>query len=194
MIDADGTILGIYRKTHIPDGTLFQEKYYFSPGDTGFQVWDTEFGKIGLGICWDQWFPETARSLALKGAELILYPTAIGYNYFDNLTRAGEPEDIEHWRQTMQGHAAANVIPVLASNRIGFEKTARTKIEFYGSSFITNAFGKIIQSADAETETILTAEFDLDALAVLRRKKRFFRDRRPEMYETLLHLDASMEK
>lgn len=191
VIDADGTVLGIYRKTHIPDGTLFQEKYYFSPGDTGFKVWNTQYGRIGIGICWDQWFPETARSLALLGAELLLYPTAIGYNYFDKKTCSGTPDDIEHWRRTMQGHAAANVIPVLASNRIGTEETERSKIEFYGSSFITDGFGKIIASADTCTESVLTASFDLDELAVLRRKKRFFRDRRPEMYGTILKLDAS---
>lgn len=178
IIDADGSLLGIYRKTHIPDGLPYAEKFYFTPGDTGFRVWDTAFGKIGVGICWDQWFPETARSLALLGAELLFFPTAIG----------SEPilkhDSMPHWRNCMKGHAAANIMPVIASNRIGTE-TDGTSMTFYGSSFICDESGELVASADRENECVLTAAFDLDAIAKKRREWSVFRDRRPEMYRIL---------
>lgn len=178
IIDADGSLLGIYRKTHIPDGLPYAEKFYFTPGDTGFRVWDTAFGKIGVGICWDQWFPETARSLALLGAELLFFPTAIG----------SEPilkhDSMPHWRNCMKGHAAANIMPVIASNRIGTE-TDGTSMTFYGSSFICDESGELAASADRESECVLTAAFDLDAIAKKRREWGIFRDRRPEMYRIL---------
>ena len=178
IIDADGSLLGIYRKTHIPDGLPYAEKFYFTPGDTGFRVWDTAFGKIGVGICWDQWFPETARSLALLGAELLFFPTAIG----------SEPilkhDSMPHWRNCMRGHAAANIMPVIASNRIGTE-TDGTSMTFYGSSFICDESGELVASADRESECVLTAAFDLDAIAKERREWGVFRDRRPEMYRIL---------
>ncbi len=178
IIDADGSLLGIYRKTHIPDGLPYAEKFYFTPGDTGFRVWDTAFGKIGVGICWDQWFPETARSLALLGAELLFFPTAIG----------SEPilkhDSMPHWRNCMKGHAAANIMPVIASNRIGTE-TDGTSMTFYGSSFICDESGELVASADRESECVLTAAFDLDAIAKKRQEWGIFRDRRPEMYRIL---------
>lgn len=178
IIDADGSLLGIYRKTHIPDGLPYAEKFYFTPGDTGFRVWDTAFGKIGVGICWDQWFPETSRSLALLGAELLFFPTAIG----------SEPilkhDSMPHWRNCMKGHAAANIMPVIASNRIGTE-TDGTSMTFYGSSFICDESGELVASADRESECVLTAAFDLDAIAKKRREWGIFRDRRPEMYRIL---------
>lgn len=179
MIDADGSVLGIYRKTHIPDGLPYAEKFYFTPGDTGFKVWNTKYGKIGVGICWDQWFPETARSMALLGAEMLLYPTAIG----------NEPilqhDSMPHWRHCMQGHAAANIMPVIASNRVGTEKDG-TEMTFYGSSFIADESGEIVAKKDRESEGIITAEFDLDEIAEKRRNWGVFRDRRPEMYQTLM--------
>ncbi len=178
VIDADGERLGVYRKTHIPDDPGYYEKYYFSPGDTGFKVWNTKFGKIGIAICWDQWFPETARCLSLKGAEMIFYPTAIGTS----------PTSVNHWQITMQGHAAANMVPIIASNRIGKEKFGTTQIEFYGKSFISNNFGQIVEETDNKEETILTAEFDLDDLDKFRREACCYRDRRPECYEDLLTL------
>ena len=180
IIDADGEILGYYRKTHIPDGLPYAEKFYFTPGDTGFKVWDTRYSKIGCGICWDQWFPETARCMALLGAELLFYPTAIG----------SEPilqnDSQLHWMRCMQGHAAANIMPVIASNRIGTETEGDSFMTFYGSSFITDETGALAAEADRESETVLTATFDLDAIARKRREWGVFRDRRPEMYETLL--------
>ena len=180
IIDADGEILGYYRKTHIPDGLPYAEKFYFTPGDTGFKVWDTRYGKIGCGICWDQWFPESARCMALLGAELLFYPTAIG----------SEPilqnDSQLHWMRCMQGHAAANIMPVIASNRIGTETEGDSFMTFYGSSFITDETGALAAEADRESETVLTATFDLDAIARKRREWGVFRDRRPEMYETLL--------
>lgn len=175
MIDADGTVLGKYRKTHIPDGLPYAEKFYFTPGDTGFKVWDTKFGKIGVGICWDQWFPEAARCMALQGAELLMYPTAIGSELYLN------KDSSEHWKRCMQGHSAANMMPVIASNRIGTESDV-TSMTFYGHSFITDGTGAIIEEADDHTQTVLTAEFDLDELAENRRDWGIFRDRRPEMY------------
>ncbi len=180
IIDADGEILGYYRKTHIPDGLPYAEKFYFTPGDTGFKVWDTRYGKIGCGICWDQWFPESARCMALLGAELLFYPTAIGSEPI--LQNDSQP----HWMRCMQGHAAANIMPVIASNRIGTETEGDSFMTFYGSSFITDETGALAAEADRESETVLTATFDLDAIARKRREWGVFRDRRTEMYETLL--------
>ena len=182
IIDADGEILGFYRKTHIPDGLPYVEKFYFTPGDTGFRVWDTRYGKIGCGICWDQWFPESARCMALLGAELLFYPTAIGSEPI--LQNDSKP----HWTRCMQGHAAANIMPVIASNRIGTEAEEKTgtSMTFYGSSFIADETGALVAEADRESETVLTATFDLDAIAQKRREWGVFRDRRPEMYGTLL--------
>ncbi|WP_287477193.1 N-carbamoylputrescine amidase [Anaerostipes sp.] len=179
VIDADGSVLGIYRKTHIPDGLPYAEKFYFTPGDTGFKVWKTKFGIIGVGICWDQWFPECARGMALLGAELLFYPTAIG----------NEPilqhDSMPHWRHCMQGHAAANIMPVIASNRVGTEKDG-TEMTFYGSSFIADEHGELTAEMDRESEGVITAEFDLDEIAKRRREWGVFRDRRPEMYQILM--------
>ena len=187
MLDADGRLLGVYRKTHIPDDHYYQEKFYFTPGDSGFRVWETAFGRIGVGICWDQWFPETARALALNGAEVLLYPTAIG----------SEPilgcDSMPHWRRVMQGHAAANLMPVAAANRIGTEEVLpcaengnqRSSLQFYGSSFITDGTGELIASAGRTEEAVLTASFDLDALAENRMSWGLFRDRRPACYRVL---------
>lgn len=180
VIDADGEILGVYRKTHIPDGLPYAEKFYFTPGDTGFKVWDTRYGRIGVGICWDQWFPETARSLALLGAEILLFPTAIGSE-----PTLGKDSRV-HWRNVMVGHAAANMMPVIASNRIGKETEEESEMTFYGCSFIADNHGELVEQADDHTETVLVHEFDFDALAKERREWGIFRDRRPEMYKTLL--------
>lgn len=183
-IDADGSLLGVYRKTHIPDDHYYQEKFYFTPGNTGFQVFRTRFGTIGCGICWDQWFPETARCMALKGAELLFYPTAIG----------SEPilecDSMPHWRRCMQGHAAANLMPVIAANRIGKESVEpceenggqKSSLNFYGSSFMTDETGEILQSASRDQEEILLQTYDLDELAAKRLEWGLFRDRRPECY------------
>lgn len=179
VIDADGRILGKYRKTHIPDGLPYAEKFYFTPGDTGFRVWKTRFGTIGVGICWDQWFPETARAMAILGAEILLFPTAIGSE------PVLEKNSHIHWRNTMAGHAAANMMPVAASNRIGTE-TDGTSMTFYGGSFLANNHGEIVAEADEVTEAVVTAEFDLDSLADERREWGIFRDRRPNMYDILL--------
>ena len=179
--DADGTILGTYRKTHIPDGLPYAEKFYFTPGDTGFKVWKTKYADIGVGICWDQWFPEAARSMALLGAELLFYPTAIGSEPTLNV------DSKSHWQHAMQGHAAANIMPVIASNRIGTETDDESSMTFYGSSFISDQTGTIVEEADRETESVLVHEFDLDAIAQMRREWGVFRDRRPEMYGTLMH-------
>lgn len=181
IIDADGTILGTYRKTHIPDGLPYAEKFYFTPGDTGFKVWKTKYADIGVGICWDQWFPEAARSMALLGAELLFYPTAIGSEPTLNV------DSKSHWQHAMQGHAAANIMPVIASNRIGTETDDESSMTFYGSSFIADQTGTIVEEADRETESVLVHEFDLDAIAQMRREWGVFRDRRPEIYGTLMH-------
>ncbi|EOY4908080.1 N-carbamoylputrescine amidase [Vibrio alginolyticus] len=180
MIDADGTVLDNYRKSHIPDGPGYSEKYYFSPGDTGFKVWQTKFGKFGAGICWDQWFPELARSLALHGAEAIFYPTAIG----------SEPQDPtldsrDHWQRTMQGHSAANLVPVIASNRVGTEVDDGIETTFYGSSFITDHTGAKIAEAPRQGETIIYAEIDLATTAKARHAWGLFRDRRPDLYTSV---------
>jgi len=184
IIDADGEILGTYRKTHIPDGIPYAEKFYFTPGDTGFKVWETKYAKIGVGICWDQWFPECARSMALMGAEVLLYPTAIGDEPTLGIDSKG------HWQRCMQGHAAANLMPVVAANRIGTEtirqNTHDSTLQFYGSSFITDGRGEIIQEASTDNQEVITATFDLDKLAIDRRQWGVFRDRRPSMYATLL--------
>jgi N-carbamoylputrescine amidase len=180
IIDA-GTQLGVYRKSHIPQGPGYEEKYYFTPGDTGFRVWNTQCGTIGVGICWDQWFPEAARTMTLLGADLLLYPTAIG----------SEPHDASldsqaHWQRTMQGHAAANVIPIVASNRIGSEAGESCSITFYGSSFIAGPAGEIVAAANRSEQAVLTAEFDLAAIRQQRAAWGVFRDRRPDLYTPLL--------
>lgn len=187
VIDADGEVLGTYRKTHIPDDHYYQEKFYFTPGDTGFKVWDTKFGRIGVGICWDQWFPETARALALMGAQLILYPTAIGSEPIL------ETDSMPHWRRTMQGHSAANLVPVAAANRYGLEEVTPSEgnggqssaLKFYGSSFITDGVGEIIVQAGREGDAVITAELDLDACDRARLEWGVFRDRRPDRYKII---------
>ena len=185
MIDADGELLGVYRKTHIPDGVGYQEKYYFNPGDTGFRVWDTKFGKVGVGICWDQWFPETARCLVLGGAEVLLYPTAIGTEpQFPDWDSSG------HWQRAMQGHAASNMVPLVASNRIGKEEGKNSAMTFYGSSFIADETGAKVAEADRTSEDVLTHTFDLDAIRNQRAQWGFFRDRRPEHYGALVTVDG----
>ncbi len=188
MIDSQGSVMGVYRKTHIPDDHFYQEKFYFTPGNTGFRVWDTAYGRIGVGICWDQWFPEAARCMALQGAQLLLYPTAIG----------SEPilqcDSMPHWRRCMQGHAAANVVPVIAANRIGEEKVLpsgenngqRSSIVFYGSSFITDETGEILEDAGRTEEKVILHTFDLDAMEKMRFSWGLFRDRRPQMYRELV--------
>ncbi|MHA7899451.1 MAG: N-carbamoylputrescine amidase [Henriciella sp.] len=177
MVDADGALLGVYRKSHIPDGPGYQEKYYFRPGDTGFRVWDTQKGKIGVGICWDQWFPEAARAMALLGADVLLYPTAIG----------AEPQDpsldtAARWRRAMLGHAVSNVIPVVAANRVGDEDGQ----VFYGTSFISDHVGEIISDLNRTEEGVITAMIDLDEVDKDRAAWGFFRDRRPDLYEVLV--------
>ena len=181
IIDADGTYKGIYRKSHIPQGPGYQEKFYFSPGNTGFKVWETTYGCIGIGICWDQWFPECARSMALMGADLIFYPTAIG----------SEPQDpnlnsLKHWQRTMQGHAAANMTPIIASNRIGKEIADKTEMTFYGHSFISDETGEIKCECDDESEGIILHSFNIDEIRISRASWGLFRDRRPELYDKIL--------
>ena len=186
MVDADGSQMGVYRKSHIPDGPGYSEKFYFSPGDTGFRVWATRHGRIGVGICWDQWFPEAARAMALQGAECILYPTAIG-------SEPQEPtwDSSRHWQRVMQGHAAANLMPVMAANRIGREVQNKIEINFYGSSFIADNTGALVAEAGRDTEEVIHASFDRSALSTLRSSWGLFRDRRPELYGALLTLDGS---
>jgi len=174
IVDADGKQLGTYRKSHIPDGPGYQEKYYFRPGDTGFKVWDTAFGRIGVGICWDQWFPEAARAMALQGAQVLFYPTAIGSEPHDSSLDTRDP-----WQRAMQGHAVSNVIPVVASNRIGTEASGQ---KFYGSSFIADHRGDLVQKFERTEEGVLVHEFDLDFLDRHRAAWGFFRDRRTEFY------------
>ena len=184
VIDADGSVLGVYRKTHIPDDHYYQEKFYFTPGDTGFKVFNTKFGTIGVGICWDQWFPESARCMALMGGELLLYPTAIGSEPILSV------DSMPHWRRCMQGHSAANTVPVIAANRVGLEKVTpsadnsmqESSLNFYGSSFITDGTGEILSQMDRESEGFILNEFDLDKLSEDRLSWGLFRDRRPEMY------------
>ena len=190
VIDADGQVLGVYRKVHIPDGPGYEEKFYFNPGDTGFKVWDTRYAKIGVGICWDQWYPETARCMALMGAEILFYPTAIGSE--PEGSADANVDSKTHWQMCMQGHAASNIVPVVASNRIGIEKMEDSQITFYGSSFITNQIGEKIAEADRVSEGILTAEFDLDDIENHRASWGIFRDRRPEMYKTIMTCDGCL--
>jgi N-carbamoylputrescine amidase len=185
VVDADGTLLGTYRKSHIPDSPGYEEKFYFSPGDTGFRVWPTAAGVLGVGICWDQWFPEAARIMALLGAEILLYPTAIG----------SEPSDpgldtAAHWRRTMQGHSAANMVPVVASNRIGRETAGDSAVTFYGTSFVTDHTGAVLAEAGREDEAVVLAELDLDRAGRDRDAFGLFRDRRPDLYGPLLTLDG----
>ncbi len=187
VLDADGTVIGKYRKSHIPDGPGYEEKFYFNPGDTGFKVWNTQYGKIGVGICWDQWYPEAARCMTLMGAEIIFYPTAIG----------SEPQNEsidskDHWQACMLGHAAANLVPVVASNRVGVEKDEDSKITFYGSSFIAGSKGNKIAEANRSEETVLVAEFDLDQLETQRIEWGIFRDRRPDLYQIITSYDGDL--
>jgi len=185
MVDADGRVLGTYRKSHIPQGPGYEEKFYFSPGDTGFRVWDTAFGRIGLAICWDQWVPEAARAMALQGAELLLYPTAIGSE-----PPAPGYDSQPHWEMTMRGHAAANILPLVASNRVGTETQDGRDVTFYGSSFIAGPDGQLAAKAPRAGEAVLTARFDLDAIRDLRRSWGVFRDRRTDLYRALATLDG----
>jgi len=193
ILDADGTNLGVYRKSHIPNGPGYQEKNYFSPGDTGFRVWNTRFARLGVGICWDQWFPESARVMALMGAELFLFPTAIG----TEPPPALPVNSREHWQRTQQGHAAANLTPLIAANRYGLERSLQDPqglyIRFYGSSFIADAMGAKVAEAPEEGDAVLIHGFDLDAIAQLRDNWFVFRDRRPDLYRTLVSLDGRGE-
>ena len=188
VFDADGTIAGHYRKSHIPDGPGYQEKFYFSPGDTGFAPVRTRFGTLGCAICWDQWFPEAARVLVLRGAEILLYPTAIG----------SEPQDPSldssgHWQRTMQGHAAANMVPLVAANRVGTERQGDVEMTFYGRSFIADPTGAMVAEAGSEDGLVLTARFDMEAIGRQRQSWGLFRHRRPELYHPILSLDGSAE-
>jgi len=187
VINADGNILGKYRKSHIPDGPGYLEKYYFNPGNTGFKVWETKFGKIGIGICWDQWFPEAARIMALKGAEILFYPTAIG----DELM--SKYDSSSAWQRVMQGHAAANIVPVVASNRIGSETVKDQTNGFYGKSFICDRTGNIISEASKDKEEIIIAEIDIEENHLFRRNWGLFRDRRIDLYKELLTLDGEIK-
>lgn len=189
IIDADGELLGVYRKSHIPDSAGYQEKFYFSPGDTGFRAWKTRYATIGVAICWDQWFPEAARSMVLQGAEILLYPTAIGSepNY-------PEIDSMGHWQRTMQGHSAANCVPVVASNRIGPEKGKSCDVTFYGSSFITDHTGAKLCESDRDSQDIITADVDLDNMRDERTAWGLFRDRRPDLYGNLISLDGAASK
>ena len=190
IVDADGSVLGVYRKSHIPNGPGYQEKNYFSPGDTGFRTWQTRYARIGVGICWDQWFPESARAMALLGAEMLLYPTAIG----SEPPPAMPVNSRDHWQRTQQGHAAANLMPLIASNRYGLERSLQNPeglyIRFYGSSFIADATGAKVAEAPEEGEAVLTATFDLAETGRLRDNWFVFRDRRPDLYGPLLTLDG----
>jgi N-carbamoylputrescine amidase len=190
ILDADGSRLGVYRKSHIPNGPGYQEKNYFSPGDSGFKVWQTRFARIGVGICWDQWFPEAARAMALAGAEILLYPTAIG----TEPPPALPVNSRDHWQRTQQGHAAANLMPLLAANRYGLERSLQDPgglyIRFYGSSFITDALGAKVAEAPEEGDAVLTAAFDLEETKAVRDNWFVFRDRRPDLYGALTSLDG----
>lgn len=187
IIDADGSVLGIYRKTHIPDDHFYQEKFYFTPGDTGFKVWNTRYARIGVGICWDQWFPEAARCMALAGAELLFYPTAIGSEPIL------EVDSAPHWQRCMQGHAAANLMPVIAANRIGTEhitpdaenQQQTSSLSFYGTSFLTDGTGAVLQQLGRDEAGIAMQTYDLDELEEMRMSWGVFRDRRPEYYRAI---------
>lgn len=189
MLDADGRMVGLYRKSHIPDGPGYQEKFYFNPGDTGFMAFPTRYATVGAAVCWDQWFPESARAMALKGAELLFYPTAIG----------SEPQDASldtkaHWQRTMQGHAAANMMPLVAANRIGSEEGESFSMTFYGSSFITDQTGAILAEAPRDQEAVITADFDLETLRAQRASWGLFRDRRPDLYGPILSFDGTTSR
>lgn len=186
MIDADGSVLGLYRKSHIPAGPGYQEKFYFTPGDTGFKVWQTHYGKLGAAICWDQWFPEAARAMALQGAEALFYPTAIG----SEPAPAPPLDSRDHWRRVMQGHAAANCMPLVASNRVGTEHGQASEITFYGSSFIADQTGALAAELGRAEEGVIVATFDLDDIARARASWGLFRDRRPELYAPLVTHDG----
>ncbi|MCK5623770.1 MAG: N-carbamoylputrescine amidase [Alphaproteobacteria bacterium] len=185
IVDADGSVLGLYRKSHIPQAPGYEEKFYFSPGDTGFRAWDTRYGTIGAGICWDQWFPECARAMALQGADILLYPTAIGSepNHPDLDSR-------DHWQRVMQGHAGANLVVLAASNRIGVEENDSATMTFYGSSFIAGPTGEKAAEANRTDQSVITASFDLDENRAKRAAWGLFRDRRPDLYDPLLTLDG----
>jgi N-carbamoylputrescine amidase len=185
VIDADGRVLGVYRKSHIPDGPGYQEKFYFTPGDTGFRVWQTRHGTIGVAICWDQWFPEAARIMALMGAELLLYPTAIGSEPHDPTL-----DSRDHWRRVMQGHAGANMVPLVAANRYGREEGESCTVTFYGSSFVADGTGRLVAEAERQGDQVLVHSFDREALARARAAWGLFRDRRPDLYLTLLSIDG----
>ena len=187
VIDANGEVLGKYRKSHIPDGPGYEEKFYFNPGDTGFKVWNTRYAKIGVGVCWDQWYPEAARCMALMGADLLFYPTAIGSEPHD-----GSIDSKDHWQACMLGHAAANLIPVVASNRIGVEEDEDSRISFYGSSFIAGPQGNKVAEANRTGEAVLVAEFDLEQLETQRLEWGIFRDRRPDLYGLISSLDGEL--
>ena len=187
VIDASGEVLGRYRKSHIPDGPGYEEKFYFNPGDTGFKVWKTRYAKIGVGVCWDQWYPEAARCMALMGAELLFYPTAIGSEPQD-----GSIDSKDHWQMCMLGHAAQNLVPVIASNRVGLETDEDSSITFYGSSFIAGPQGNKIAEANRTEETVLVAEFDLDQLETQRIEWGIFRDRRPDLYKIITSYDGEL--
>ena len=193
MIDADGSVLGVYRKTHIPDDHYYQEKFYFTPGNTGFRVFETRFGRVGVGICWDQWFPETARCLALAGADVILYPTAIGSEPILDVDSAG------HWQRTMQGHSAANIVPVVAANRYGVEVVSpcaenggqQSALRFYGTSFLTDETGAVLVQAERDGDAVLTASYDFASIRRARMEWGLFRDRRPECYGAICDLNQN---
>lgn len=193
MIDADGSVLGVYRKTHIPDDHYYQEKFYFTPGNTGFRVFETRFGRVGVGICWDQWFPETARCLALAGADVILYPTAIGSEPILDVDSAG------HWQRTMQGHSAANIVPVVAANRYGVEVVSpcaenggqQSALRFYGTSFLTDETGAVLTQAERDGDAVLTTSYDFASIRRARMEWGLFRDRRPECYGAICDLNQN---
>jgi N-carbamoylputrescine amidase len=194
IVDADGSQLGVYRKSHIPNGPGYQEKNYFAPGDTGFKVWPTRYARLGVGICWDQWFPESARVMALMGAELLLFPTAIGTEPPPALPLNSR----EHWQRTQQGHAAANLTPLIAANRYGLERSLQDPqglyIRFYGSSFIADSTGAKVAEAPEQGDAVLVHRFDLEAIAQLRDNWFVFRDRRPDLYGRLSSLDGGRER
>jgi N-carbamoylputrescine amidase len=185
MVDADGEVLGVYRKSHIPEGCGYHEKFYFSPGDTGFRVWQTRFGTLGVGICWDQWFPEASRCMTLMGAEALLYPTAIGSD-----PPAPDSDSRDAWRRVQQGQAAANLVPLVASNRVGVEEGKTASMRFFGSSFVADQTGAIVAEASRDAQGVVTATFDLDEALRYRERWAMFRDRRPELYGRLLTLDG----
>lgn len=178
IVDAGGEILGVYRKSHIPDGPGYQEKFYFRPGDTGFKAWPTKYGKVGVGICWDQWFPECARAMALAGAEVLFYPTAIGSEPYDSSF-----DSHKQWQRVMQGHAVANAMPVVAANRIGAEQNAGLTQTFYGHSFIADQTGELVQSFGDKDDGVLVHTFDLSKIEMYRANWGLFRDRRTALYE-----------